>query len=737
MKVPKLSLTVQIFFGMISGIVLGLFFGEKCGVLEPFGTAYIKLMQVSALPFIVTSIIANIGSFSKSDASHIAKKGSLVLLMIWAIGTLAFFSMQLVFPVVPTATFYIPDDQIHSSGIDMINIFIPSNIFHSLSEEDIPAIVLFSILFAFILIGDNKSIPFVNSLKGLSSAFSRLNNLLSRISPLGVFFIMANLTGTITLDRFLQVQIFVFTLVVLSILLIFLVLPLLAFCFTPFTYRKILFTSSEAIFLGFSTGNTFIALPLISEGILELFRINGIKEKNCQEEKVQSSSEILIPMAYVFPNLGLFVPFLFILFTAWFYNNSLGIVGQLTLLLVGIPSFFSTSSITIPFLLNILHLPSEAFDLYIGSDIIRNNFVAPLSSMSIFTFTAICTSLLTDSFHLRLKKMLPAIFIVILVFAAVIIGLEFGFTHLLANTYHGDEIVGRMDLPKQESWMVINHSLNIKVYKTQEDLPNDLTNDVAAVCTLHQINQRHTLKVGYNPDTIPFVFFNKNGSLVGYDVEMAYDLAQFMGVRNLEFVPISYGSLAESLNRGTCDLVMATVSVTPRRLEEMKFTKPYMTLHLSVIVRDYRKEEFMSLEAIQEMKGLKIAAVKGTVFENLSAQLFPQATLVKLNNTEEFFSGDKADALLITAEEGSVMTILHPFYDVAIFQPDYSYKILLAYPIAINGDDEFLRLLNYWLDVESAYGGLDEKYDYWILGKQVQKAAPRWSVARNILHWWS
>ena len=95
--------------------------------------------------------------------------------------------------------------------------------------------------------------------------------------------------------------------------------------------------------------------------------------------------------------------------------------------------------------------------------------------------------------------------------------------------------------------------------------------------------------MGYNSDCIPFVFFNKKGSLVGYDVQMAYDLAQFLNISKIEFVPITGDLIPDYLNRGVCDIVMSSVAVTPERMDEIKFTDSYMTVHMAFVVRDERK----------------------------------------------------------------------------------------------------------------------------------------------------
>ncbi len=75
---------------------------------------------------------------------------------------------------------------------------------------------------------------------------------------------------------------------------------------------------------------------------------------------------------------------------------------------------------------------------------------------------------------------------------------------------------------------------------------------------------------------------------------MAYDLAQFLNVSKMEFVPITGDSIADYLNRGDCDIVMSSVMVTPGRLDEMMFTDSYMTVHMAFVVRDERKKVLKS-----------------------------------------------------------------------------------------------------------------------------------------------
>ena len=441
-KLPKLSLTHWILLGFTLGVLAGLIFGDLCSVLAPIGNAFIKIWQITILPSVVISLIVGVGSLKKDDAKKIATKAGMVLALFWAIGIGAFFSLQLAFPNIEKASFFSTQDLAGAGDFNIIDLFIPSNPFRALSEGLIPAIVIFCLCLGFALMMDIESKPILNSLKIFLAALTRITGFLTKTFPFGVFIITAETAGNMTFEGLLELQVFLISLAASAILLSFVILPLLVTCFTTFHYRDILSASSKAVILGFSTGSEFITLPLIIDGVQKLFgnglesnvdsvlavnpeKLNGehigeyigerIAEgspdrcennliRNSDNEDIQSYSEVLVPVAYTFPLLGAFVPFLFILFVAWLYDSPLDLFGQIKLIAVGIPSFFGSSKVSVESLLSLMHLPADAYNLYISSGIIRQCFVATLTCMSIFSFTTISIAFLTNKFRLQWKR---------------------------------------------------------------------------------------------------------------------------------------------------------------------------------------------------------------------------------------------------------------------------------------------------------------------------------------------
>jgi Na+/H+-dicarboxylate symporter/ABC-type amino acid transport substrate-binding protein len=772
MRWPRLNLTSWILAGFLLGILAGIFFGDLTSAMKPAGEAFIKIWQITILPSVALSLIVGIGSLKRDTAKQIAVKACLIILLFWVICVVGYFSFQLAFPPRMEASFFSTQDLAPKTDINLIDQFIPSNPFLSLSDGIIPATVLFCLFLGFALLLDDGNGPVMNILRSLLRALDRMTHIIAKTFPLGIFVITAVMAGTLTFEGFLDLQVFLITLACAAVLFGLVAMPLLVTCFTPFSYRDVLASASRAMLLAFSTGTEFITLPLITDGVEKLFQGRagtpddgtttgtapaagsepgdvqqtdnsgsrepiplGDNEQDPARGEVRSLSEVLVPVAYTFPLLGGLVPFLFILFVAWLYQDPLSAIEQLKLIVVGIPSFFGSSKLSVISLLTLMHLPADAYNLYISSGILRQAFVAPLSVISIFSFSAITIAVTRNQFRFRWKRAVLSLVCVIVLGAVMIAGLHLGFTQMLAGSYHGGDQISRIELPLDPDGTRPDQAVNTTVYLHTEDVPPVDPPGPGPRDEIQQIRERGVLRVGYNSNNVPFAFFNGKGELVGYDVEMAYDLARTFNVSRIEFVPITGTTLARSLDSGYCDIVMSAVVVNSDRLDQMKFTDPTATVHLAFVVPDEKKNAFVQLDSVKKMDGLRVAVYNNTVLVPVARRLLPNATIVPIDTKEEYFAGKQADALLIPAEEGYTLTLQYPYYDVAIIQPYDSYRMMYAYPVAKNSSESYLLALNYWVRMEKDYGMLDKKYDYWVLGEVPGATEPRWSVIRNGLHW--
>ena len=145
-KKERLSLGEQVLVGLVLGIAVGIFFGERVGFLGLVGDAFIKLLQVTVLPYIMMSLITALGRLTLEDAKTLALKGGGVLLVLWGIGLTVVLLTPLAFPDWPSASFFSTSQVEESKPVDFLQLYILANPFFAMANTVVPAVVLFSVL---------------------------------------------------------------------------------------------------------------------------------------------------------------------------------------------------------------------------------------------------------------------------------------------------------------------------------------------------------------------------------------------------------------------------------------------------------------------------------------------------------------------------------------------------------------------------------------------------------------
>jgi len=97
------------------------------------------------------------------------------------------------------------------------------------------------------------------------------------------------------------------------------------------------------------------------------------------------------------------------------------------------------------------------------------------------------------------------------------------------------------------------------------------------------------------------------GTLIGFETEIAATLARSLGVR-AQFVQNDWPNLIPSLERGTFDVALNGVEITPARLGRVDFSRPYFffTLRLAARKDDGRITDLASL------RGHRVGTLAGT-----------------------------------------------------------------------------------------------------------------------------
>jgi Na+/H+-dicarboxylate symporter len=715
----KLTLTTRILIGLALGVLLGVLMGDETRRLQGAANAFIGVMQMTVLPYLVVALIVGLGRLTRKEAGLLARYGGLTLLAIWALAVLVIAVMPVVFPRYQSAFFFSTTLLQPKEPLSFFELYIPANPFHSLANSLVPAVTLFSSAVGIGLIGIEDKERLLAPLDTMLSALGRVTHFIVELTPFGVVPIAAVAAGTLSGHDFSRLEVYFVAFVVAALVLGAVLLPLLVACLTPFRYREVLGASRDALVTAFVTSSAFIVMPMLIE------ECHRLAEKHRYDaDGVRGVPETTVPIAFNFPTAGKLLTLLFVPFAAWLAGQPLELSAYPRLFVSGLFSYFAKAQVALPFLMDLVEVPHDLFQLYIPTTLLNGKFDSAVGAMSLFAFALITMSAIAGRLTVSVGALVrfagPAV---------VTILASLGITWALLGTtvdtkYTKADVLAGMHLSRSPPPMAVySGAPPPDAYSTLDLRP------------LARIKARRTLRVGYQKARLPFSFVNARGDLVGFDVEMASQLARDLEVR-LEFVPVTPASLDEQLRNGEVDLV-PSVPYTRHWLGRVRLSKPYMEGTLGLLVRDDRRDEFETPEALAEHERLAIGVPgERDLYADFVREILGDTpyTIVELGSWETMFDRhDEVDAVVALAEVAMAWSLVHPQYTVVIPRQPLMRRPL-AYAMAPEGSD-FATYVDEWVVLQQARGNVDKAYNYWILGRGSEEQEPRWSLLRNVFGW--
>jgi len=720
-----MSLSAQILVGLVGGVAAGLFFGESMAALDVVGDAFIRLLQMAVLPYVVVSLVAGLGSHSAEEARRLAWRCGLVLVLIWTVAFAMVAVTPICFPTVKAGAFFSPHLIERAPQPDFVGLYIPANPFNALANNIVPAAVLFSICLGVGFIGLEEGKPLLDSLQALSRALLRVTDFIVRLTPFGVFAISANVAGTSSVADLGRIQVYVVTYVVFSLLLALWVLPGLVAALTPLRRRDIVYHNREALLTAFATGSAFVVLPLLARNSKQLLDASSDGSGD-----TDAAVDVVVPLSQSFPHAAKVFSLSFVLFAGWTAAAPVAISKYPLLAGAGIFSLFGSINLAIPFILDLMRIPIDTYELFVATSVVNARFGTLLAAMHILALTLLGTCALTGSLTVTWRRVLRFVASTLLAAMLAAAGCWLLFLVTVDHASHGAEILQHMRLSDEI------------VAATVDREPPPIAPLPKGMTRLEAIYHRGTLRVGYQSvGRLPYAFFNAKGELVGLDIELAHSLARSLGV-TLQFVPLEGGqsgreTYAEELSSGYCDIVMSGSAITVTRETRLVFvfSEPYLLMNVGYMVADYRRSEFVEAAALAKRSDLEIAVPDLPYYIDQVHRWVPNAKLVPIESNLEFLDAPPGtfDGMIGLAETLSAWSLLYPTYTVVIPEPSYQ-RVPIGYPLPASEPD-WLSTVNSWIELKKGDGTIDRAYDYWILGKEADPRVSRWSVVKDVLGW--
>jgi Na+/H+-dicarboxylate symporter/ABC-type amino acid transport substrate-binding protein len=724
---PRVPIATQVLLALAIGALTGIFLGQIVAPLKIVGDAFIRLLQITVLPYISIALITGLGRLEFNDVKRLAAKGGTILLLLWGVAIALVVMLPLAFPDWPSRSLFQKSSIESFPAPDFLRLYIPSNPFFSMANGIVPSIVVFSIMIGLALTGFEKKDTLIEPLSLAAEVLSKITGFIAKLAPYGVFALIAYTTGTMSFSDLARLQVYVVIMVtILSIIGLWL-LPGLICAVTPLSHREILKRLRTPLVTAFATGSSLVVLPMLAEickDLIDESRPDGPLGPIAEDqEEVASSVDVLIPTFFSFPTIGAVLSLTFVLFAGWYIGAPIATQAYAGVLSGGLASLFGGSAIAMPFTLELAGLPRDLFQLFLSTDVIVSRFGTFVSVMHYGTIALIGTFAIDNLVRVRPRRLFQVAIITLLLFGATVIGIRAFYTHVVVVPYTMDQYLRGL------------HNLRTPQPATVYPLDSEPERNVAPTGPrpLSKIRASGVLRACYADGNFPLSFFNADGELVGFDIEMAHRFAARLGT-SLEFVHIRN---TQDLLSGYCDVFFNSLAVNPDRAELSASTAPFNQITVAFVVPHERRDQFRTWDAISAQGQINLAA---SAFQSIPPEVIkriPRADIVRVSSYEEqsrFFEsgGAGAVAILDSAEEGAAWTILYPTFAVVVPRP------VIQLPIVYQvGPDNagLLRAMNDWLALETATGGVDEIYDYWVEGKTAQVDPPRWSVIRDVLGW--
>jgi Na+/H+-dicarboxylate symporter/ABC-type amino acid transport substrate-binding protein len=722
MTQSAMSFSTKILVGLAAGIGTGIVLGELVAPLRIVADGFVRLLQMTVLPYVTVSIISSLGALSLAQARALGLRGGAVLLATWGVAFAVMGLMPLAFPHAETASFFSTALLEQRPAFDFIDLYIPANPFNALANNIVPAVVLFSVVIGVALIGVEQKETLLDVLRTAAVVISRATRAVVSLTPYGLFAIGAVAAGTLTLEQMERIQIYLLTYVAIALIVALWLLPGLVSLLTGIPMSAILGRTRDSLIVAFVAGDLFIVLPALIESCKDLLSSTPHAERvySARTEALTSGPDVIVPVSFNFPHTGKLLSLSFIPFAAWFADASLRLRDYPQLFGAGLLSFFGSLNSAVPFLLDLFHLPADTFQLFVATGVINSRFGTLVAAVHTVAIAILGGAALTARIRWEPRRLAVFGLATLVLVVGTLGGLRLLFGTVLRQEFAGADTVYGMRMLLEAPPARFEPALT----ESPPAEPRDV---------LDAIRSREVLRVLVLPDRMPFAFENRGGELVGMDVELANALARDLGV-GVRFFQVTFEEMRGALSQGTSDIAMSGVVVTADRAADLLFSSPYLDETLAFVTRDHLRDRFRTWGSINELGAVRIGVPDSPTFVQAVKARAPRVEVVPLRRMEDLFnSSDDLMAYVLPAERGSVMTLLHPAYSVIVPQPDLI-KLPIAYPVA-RKDERWVAFVNTWLDLKRRDGTIDALYRHWVLGEDAVPQSRRWSVLRNVLGW--
>jgi polar amino acid transport system substrate-binding protein len=237
--------------------------------------------------------------------------------------------------------------------------------------------------------------------------------------------------------------------------------------------------------------------------------------------------------------------------------------------------------------------------------------------------------------------------------------------------------------------------------------------------TLAAIEKSGTLRVGVAL-IIPWAMHDKDGELIGFEIDVAKKLARDLGVKP-EFHPTPFRELVPDLVAGKFDVIVSGLSITAERALKVEFSNPYNETEVKLLAGAKSPAAGATTLDAFNKDSIKVGVLEGSTAEDMAGVILTNAQIIDYTDSAAAFNDlveGKLDAAVADSPRPEIVAQLFPDKVKCLCdQPLSTYPAAFAVP---RGDLEFVNYLNAWIASRTSNKWLDRKRDYWFKSTEWQ-----------------
>jgi polar amino acid transport system substrate-binding protein len=251
------------------------------------------------------------------------------------------------------------------------------------------------------------------------------------------------------------------------------------------------------------------------------------------------------------------------------------------------------------------------------------------------------------------------------------------------------------------------------------------TEDIAKTSALEEIQKRGELLVGLEAGYQPFEMQDAKGNIVGFDVDMAYEMGKAIfgegGEKKVKIVNTAWEGIIPALMTHKFDIIMSGMTVLQERNLKINFCQPCYYIGQCLLIQRKDKEKYKSYHDLNK-KGVIVTSKLGVTGAFTAEKLLPNATLRLFKMEGEGalqVANGLADAFIYDEPQVRVFAAMYRDKTVGLYEP-LTYEPL-AWAIR-KGDPDFLNWLNNFLAQVRGDGRWDQLKEKWFVEYIIEMA---------------